>query len=193
MLWALHDAPVADPTATLVLIGLADHAADDGTGAWPGRATLARYARCSTDTVDRRLAQLVEAGVIARGDQQLVARYRPDRRPVVYDLLLAGPSGGASTGPQPAAPSPDGSADQPERGRRSGPAGPQVCGTNRPSTIPRTSAGARPVGARADTPAWCRTCDTTHRSSDPCDGGTRRRRPAPPDLRAIVAAARQED
>lgn len=84
--WALNDAPVKDASALLVLIGLANHAARDGHGAYPSRETLSHYARCSVRTVSVKLKVLEEAGVIERGDQELVSHLRGDRRPVVYDL-----------------------------------------------------------------------------------------------------------
>lgn len=89
MSWALKDAPVPDPVAHLILIGLADHAADDGTNARPSRATLADYAHVTSRTVGTKLKLLEETGVIRRGDQQQVAHLRSDRRPVVWDLNLA--------------------------------------------------------------------------------------------------------
>lgn len=89
MVWALKEAPVPnDPIAHLVLIGLADHAHDDGTEARPSVATLAKYARCSPRTVHNKLRILEQAGLIRRGDQQTVAHLRADRRPVVYDLIM---------------------------------------------------------------------------------------------------------
>lgn len=90
MVWALKHAPVVDPIAHLVLIGLADHAGDDGTGARPSVATLATYARCSVRSVHNKLRALEEAGAIVRGDQQAVAHLPANRRPVVYDLPLPG-------------------------------------------------------------------------------------------------------
>lgn len=86
MSWALNDAPVSDASALLVLVGLANHAGRDGAGAYPSRETLAHYARCSVRTVSIKLRALEESGVIKRGDQELVAHFRADRRPVVYDL-----------------------------------------------------------------------------------------------------------
>jgi hypothetical protein len=87
--WALREAPVTDTSAVLVLVGLANHASDEGTDAYPSRATLARYARCSVRTVQTKLNLLEKEGVIRRGDQQKVAHLRGDRRPVVYDLNYA--------------------------------------------------------------------------------------------------------
>ncbi|MFT4288143.1 helix-turn-helix domain-containing protein [Nocardioides sp.] len=91
MVWALKSAPVNDdPLALLVLIGLADHAGADGCGAWPSKATLADYARCSSKTVQNKLRVLEAAGVIVPGDQRLNAHLRADRRPTVYDLNMHG-------------------------------------------------------------------------------------------------------
>lgn len=91
-MWALKKAPIpeSDPLAQLVLIGLADHAHGDGTSAWPSIATIAAYARCSRRTVQNKLRVLEEAGLIWRGDQQLVAHHRADRRPVVWNLAVNG-------------------------------------------------------------------------------------------------------
>lgn len=86
--WALRQVKDIDPTSKLILIGLANHASgENGEGAWPSRTTLAEYAGTSVKTVQRRLELLQEAGLIKRGDQHLVSHYRPDRRPVVYDLV----------------------------------------------------------------------------------------------------------
>ena len=89
--WALKKAPVDDPIAHLVLIGLADHAASDGTGAWPSVETLAEYARCSPRSVHRKLRDLETAGLIVRGEQGMNAHVRSDRRPTVYDLAISTP------------------------------------------------------------------------------------------------------
>lgn len=87
--WVLRSAPVADPTAKLILIALADHAANDGSAAWPSQATIAEYACCSERSVRRRLLELESVGLIYRGDQRLVANYRADRRPIVWNLAMA--------------------------------------------------------------------------------------------------------
>lgn len=90
MLWALYDAPTDDipPTAFRVLLVLADHASDDGTAAFPSRASIAMRLRCSERTVQRHFAALREAGLIIDGDQRLVSHLRANRRPTVYDLPL---------------------------------------------------------------------------------------------------------
>lgn len=84
--WALNVETVPDSTARVVLLGLANHAARDGSAAWPSVATLAEYAVCSTRTVQRKLRDLEALGLLRRGDQQLVNHLPADRRPTVYDL-----------------------------------------------------------------------------------------------------------
>lgn len=84
--WALKIGGVQDATSRVILLGLAEHAHEDGSSAWPSVATLAKYAVCSERTVHRRLRELEEAGMIRRGDQQLVAHLPSNRRPIVYDL-----------------------------------------------------------------------------------------------------------
>ena len=88
MLWALEECPVDDPTALLVIIAIADRADENGLNAWPAQSAIAERARCSERTVRRKLADLELAGVICRGDQDLVSHFRPDRRPVVWDLPM---------------------------------------------------------------------------------------------------------
>jgi|GEM_PF-2068990 len=88
ILWAIYEAPVDNPTSRLVLVGLADHAADDGTGAWPSHSILATAAHCSPRTIRRHLQALEDAGVIHRGDQRIVNHLRADRRPTVWNLNL---------------------------------------------------------------------------------------------------------
>lgn len=79
---------IGSGTAKLVLLELANHAKADGTAAWPSKATMAETAECDTKTVQRNLRKLEAAGWIRRGDQQLVAHLRADRRPVVYDIAM---------------------------------------------------------------------------------------------------------
>lgn len=110
MLWALH-APVPDPMAKLVLLALADQADGHGCGAYPSQGTIASTVPCDRATVQRKLALLVEHGLLARGDQQLVAHYRQDRRPVVYDLPITGPHAAAPSGLRGRTGTPDGAAD----------------------------------------------------------------------------------
>lgn len=84
--WALRQSPVTDTGAKLILVGLANHSTDEGTGAYPSRETLAKYASCSVRTVATKLKHLIDLGVIKSGDQQMVSHIRGDRRPIVYDI-----------------------------------------------------------------------------------------------------------
>lgn len=88
MVWALTKAPVADPVARLVLVGLANHAGPDGRGARPAQATLARYVGVSDRTIRTKLRLLEHIGLLSEGDQTAVEHLRADRRPVVFDLAI---------------------------------------------------------------------------------------------------------
>lgn len=90
MTWALNEAPVKNPSARFVLVGLANHAGPDGGAAFPSVATLVAYTGLSERTVRSQLDALEAAGVIVRCDPEVVARHirRADRRPVGYDLQL---------------------------------------------------------------------------------------------------------
>lgn len=88
MVWALTKAPIADPVARLVLVGLGNHADPEGRGARPAQATLARYVGVSTRTVRTKLRLLEDLRLIREGDQRAVEHLRADRRPVVLDLAL---------------------------------------------------------------------------------------------------------
>ena len=86
--WVLRDAPDVPSQCVSVLIGLAEHADKRGRGAYPSAATLATYARKSERQVRYDLALLGDAKLIRPGDQMLVKKYPPNRRPVVYDLAV---------------------------------------------------------------------------------------------------------
>lgn len=90
-LWALDDAPVNDPTAVLVLIGLADEANDEGTGAAPYIDKLMIRARRSKRTVQNKLRDLYRAGLISYGDQSIgMRRYNKPagKAPRTWDLNM---------------------------------------------------------------------------------------------------------
>ena len=87
-LWVTHDAPVADATEKLVLQALADQAKADGCDAYPSKPTIAKIALSDPKTVQRKLAKLVERGLIKPGDQRAAAHIEPNKRPVVYDLQI---------------------------------------------------------------------------------------------------------
>jgi hypothetical protein len=95
--WALNLAPVpadrgGQPSSAckFVLIGLANHAGPDGTGAFPSVATLVRYTGLSERTVRTCLDRLEAEGIIAPCDPDIVAARikRADRRPQGWDLDL---------------------------------------------------------------------------------------------------------
>ncbi|MBF4603730.1 helix-turn-helix domain-containing protein [Curtobacterium sp. VKM Ac-2884] len=86
--WVLYEAPVTTQSHLLVLLALADRAHDDGTAAYPSREWIGERARCSVRSVASHLRALEENGLIRKGDQELVAHFRADRRPVVYDVVM---------------------------------------------------------------------------------------------------------
>ena len=62
--WALNDAPVEDPVLVLVLVAMAERANDDGTTTYQSVETIARKARISVRTCQRKLRELEDAGLI---------------------------------------------------------------------------------------------------------------------------------
>jgi Helix-turn-helix domain len=74
-----------------VLVGLANHAAPDGTGAFPSVATLVRYTGLSERTVRTCLDRLEAAAIISACHPEIVAARikRADRRPQGWDLSLS--------------------------------------------------------------------------------------------------------
>lgn len=86
--WVLYEAPVTQQSHLLVLLALADRAHDDGTAAYPSREWIGERARCSVRSVASHLRALEDAGLIRKGDQDLVSHFRADRRPVVYDVVM---------------------------------------------------------------------------------------------------------
>lgn len=88
MLWAAKDAPTIDAEERLLLIMMAEAADSDGCNSHKSQPTLARLTHLNDRTVRRRLEALEERGLIARGDQQVVAYIRADSRPVNWDLQI---------------------------------------------------------------------------------------------------------
>jgi hypothetical protein len=96
--WALNLAPVpadrgGQPSSAckFVLVGLANHAGPDGTGAFPSVARLVRYTGLSERTVRTCLDRLAAEGIISPCDPGIVAARikRADRRPQGWDLDLS--------------------------------------------------------------------------------------------------------
>lgn len=96
--WALEDAVGLDPVTggevdvpaqcVAVLVALANRAGEDGRDAYPSVHRLAHAARKSERSVQRDLETLEELRIIRKGDQRAVFRFRPDRRPTVWDLAM---------------------------------------------------------------------------------------------------------
>ncbi|MBM0234635.1 helix-turn-helix domain-containing protein [Micromonospora sp. STR1_7] len=61
MTWVWDHSPVGG-TERLVLLAIADFAADDGSNAWPSLGTLARKARLDERTVRRIIRRLQDGG-----------------------------------------------------------------------------------------------------------------------------------
>jgi len=96
--WALNLAPVpadrgGQPSSAckFVLVGLANHAGPDGTGAFPSVATLVRYTGLSERTVRICLDRLEAEGIISPCDPDIVAARikQADRRPQGWDLNVS--------------------------------------------------------------------------------------------------------
>lgn len=85
--WA-RTAPVRTPHQRIVLMELAYRAKDDGTEAYPSKASLAEVAMCDKRTVARSLATLRDLGLIREGNQSAAWKIEKRYRPVVYDLMI---------------------------------------------------------------------------------------------------------
>lgn len=90
MNWALKQQLVSDSGACWVLMGLANHAREDGSAAFPSIATLIQYTKLSERTIRTKLRALEDLKVISKGNQRIAQAlgYRPDRCPTVYDLHI---------------------------------------------------------------------------------------------------------
>jgi hypothetical protein len=58
------DVPFPTSTQMLLALKLADHAEDDGSSVYPGKASLAERARCSISTVKNMLRLMRECGIL---------------------------------------------------------------------------------------------------------------------------------
>ena len=70
------------PSDKLVALALADHASADGTRAFPSKTRLAKMTGLSDRSVQRSLANLVEAGII------MVQKAASQHRPTTYSFVL---------------------------------------------------------------------------------------------------------
>ncbi|MGC5381235.1 helix-turn-helix domain-containing protein [Micromonospora sp. DT68] len=84
MSWVWDNSPVGG-TERLVLLAIADCAADDGSNAWPSIATLARKTRVDSRTVQRVIRRLADDGHL------LVNATTGGRKSNTYTVVMAGP------------------------------------------------------------------------------------------------------
>lgn len=75
-----------DGTPFRVLLKYADRVDKYGRGAWFTAADLAEELGCSVSTIRRAIRELVDTGLMSRGDQRYVQHIPANYRPVVYDL-----------------------------------------------------------------------------------------------------------
>lgn len=91
MSWALSQQVVTESHARHVLLCLANYADQSGRAAFPAVSSLALDTGLAPRTVQYRLRELEELGLIKRGNQAIAAAYitQRDRVPVCYDLDLS--------------------------------------------------------------------------------------------------------
>jgi hypothetical protein len=93
VLWAMDDAPGVPPGGLPArlrypLVAVARYADEDGRGAYPSAAEVARIIGKSESQAQRDVAALLKLGLLLPGDAALVKHIRADRRPNVYDLPM---------------------------------------------------------------------------------------------------------
>lgn len=90
MNWVLEQAPITEEHRHLfpVLMALANAADEDGTGAFPSKASISWQTRKSERAVTNDLRTLEKKAIIRRGNQARAHYLSADRRPVVYDLAM---------------------------------------------------------------------------------------------------------
>jgi hypothetical protein len=93
MAWAMEQQIVSDASARHVLLCLANYADQDGKAAFPSTAKLEKDTGLSESTIRRKLDSLETLGMIAQGNQAIVAAYidRADKRPICYDIQMKKP------------------------------------------------------------------------------------------------------
>lgn len=90
MSWALSQQVVTESHARHVLLCLANYADQSGRAAFPAVSSLALDTGLAARTVQYRLRDLENLGLIKRGNQAIAAAYisQRDRVPVCYDIDL---------------------------------------------------------------------------------------------------------
>jgi hypothetical protein len=86
--WAEDDAPVVDVYERVILMTLARHASDDGTGAYAPVSSMAAAAVCDTETVHRCLEAMTMRGLPAPQEPQPAAHVSDGERPRAYAVLV---------------------------------------------------------------------------------------------------------
>lgn len=86
--WVLEEAPDLPVHLVSTLLALANHADRNGRGSYPSQDLIAWYTRKTDRAIRKDLKQLLDAGLIRRGDQRLVAHIAADERPIVYELAV---------------------------------------------------------------------------------------------------------
>lgn len=88
--WALYEAPKdIDAITFRLLMIIADNCDDNGCGFAYSTQKLADLAGVNKRTVQNRLPAMVDAGIIRLGNQDIVAYLPANKRPKVYDLVMA--------------------------------------------------------------------------------------------------------
>lgn len=87
-LYSKNDAPVVDIEEWAILMAYSERADDDGCNAWQSHPTIAKRAHISAKTVGRRVKDMIERGLLKKGDQRAVEHIEFWQRPVVYDIQI---------------------------------------------------------------------------------------------------------
>jgi hypothetical protein len=94
----MDEAPGVPDWLVSTLTAVARFADEDGRGAYPSAAAVAKITRKSRTQAGRNMAALAARGLLLPGDPGLVKDIRADRRPNVYDLPM--PRGASGRTPQ---------------------------------------------------------------------------------------------
>lgn len=87
-IWAANlPLDVCNGTTFRVLLKIADRADPLGYTAFPKPSDIAKTLGCTQRTVQRAVRELLDLGLIRRGDQSYVAHLRGGNRPVVFDVM----------------------------------------------------------------------------------------------------------
>jgi hypothetical protein len=88
VLWVMDEAPAIPARLRYARAVIARFADEDGRGAYPSAAEVARITGKTVAQARRDIAELARLGQLLPGDPGLVKHIRADRRPNVYDLPM---------------------------------------------------------------------------------------------------------